>query len=180
MSVMASQITGVWIVYLTVQAHIKGNIKAPSHWPLWGEFTCDQSIPRTKGQQHGKCFHLMTSSRAIVLQPQCVSFPWWHHQMETFSTLLAICAENSPGTFPVNSPHKGQWHGALMFSLICARINGWVNNGEAGDLRPHQAHYDVTVMPMLEQKYFKVTRSITWLLMSSQWTGTSAAIMLSM
>ena len=30
---------------------------------------------------------------------------------------------------PVNSPHKGQWCGALMFSLICARINGWVNNG---------------------------------------------------
>ena len=27
---------------------------------------------------------------------------------------------------PVNSPHKGQWHGALMFSLICTRINGWV------------------------------------------------------
>ena len=35
---------------------------------------------------------------------------------------------------PVNSPHKGQWRGALMFSLICARINGWVNNREAGDL----------------------------------------------
>ena len=29
---------------------------------------------------------------------------------------------------PVNSPHKGQWRGALMFSLICARTNGWVNN----------------------------------------------------
>ena len=29
--------------------------------------------------------------------------------------------------------HKGQWRGALMFSVICARINGWVNNGEAGD-----------------------------------------------
>ena len=28
--------------------------------------------------------------------------------------------------WPVNSPHKGQWHGALMFSFICARINGWV------------------------------------------------------
>ena len=27
---------------------------------------------------------------------------------------------------PVNSPHKGQWRGALMFSLICAGINGWV------------------------------------------------------
>ena len=47
---------------------------------------------------------------------------------------------------PVNSPHKGQWRGALMFSLICTRINGWVNNREAGDLRRHRAHYDVTVM----------------------------------
>ena len=47
---------------------------------------------------------------------------------------------------PVNSPHKGQWRGALMFTLICARINGWVNNHEAGDLRRHHAHYDVIVM----------------------------------
>ena len=36
--------------------------------------------------------------------------------------------------------------GALMFSLICTSINGWVNNGEAGDLRHHHAHYDVNVM----------------------------------
>ena len=47
---------------------------------------------------------------------------------------------------PVNSPHKGQWRGALMFSLICVWINGWVNNDEAGDLRRSQAHYDVIVM----------------------------------
>ena len=47
---------------------------------------------------------------------------------------------------PVNSPYKGQWRGALMFSLICAGINGWVNNDEAGDLRRHHAHYDVTLM----------------------------------
>ena len=47
---------------------------------------------------------------------------------------------------PVNSPHKGQWRGVLMFSLICARINGWVNNREAGDLRLYRAHYDVIVM----------------------------------
>ena len=47
---------------------------------------------------------------------------------------------------PVNSPHKGQWRGALMFTLICDRINGWVNNGEAGDLRRNRAHYDVIVM----------------------------------
>ena len=47
---------------------------------------------------------------------------------------------------PVNFPHKGQWRGALMFSLICVCINGWVNNGEPGDLRPYRGHYDVTVM----------------------------------
>ena len=46
----------------------------------------------------------------------------------------------------VNSPHKGLWRGALMFILICARINVWVNNREAGDLRRYRAHYDVIVM----------------------------------
>ena len=69
---------------------------------------------------------------------------WWRHQKETFSALLAICAGNSPVL--VNSPHKGQWRGSLMFSLICVWINGWVNNGEAGDLRRNRTHYDVTVM----------------------------------
>ena len=34
----------------------------------------------------------------------------------------------------------------MMLSLICAWINGWVNNGEAGDLRRHRAHYDANVM----------------------------------
>ena len=47
---------------------------------------------------------------------------------------------------PVNSPHKGQWRGALMFSLICVGLNGWINNGDAGDSRRYRAHYDVTVM----------------------------------
>ena len=46
----------------------------------------------------------------------------------------------------MNSPHKIQWREALMFSLICAWINGWVNNREAGDLRRHRAHYDLIVM----------------------------------
>ena len=47
---------------------------------------------------------------------------------------------------PVNSPHKGQWLRALTFSMICAWINGWVNNREAGDLRRHRTQYDATVM----------------------------------
>ena len=44
-------------------------------------------------------------------------YSWWRHEMEIFSALLALCTGNSPVT--VNSPHKGQWRGALMFSLIC-------------------------------------------------------------
>ena len=36
-----------------------------------------------------------------------------------------------------------------MFSLIYAWINGWVNNGEAGDLRRCRVHYDVIVMTNL-------------------------------
>ena len=43
---------------------------------------------------------------------------WWRHQMEIFSALLALCV--GVHRSPVNSPHKGQWRGALMFSLICA------------------------------------------------------------
>ena len=42
--------------------------------------------------------------------------------------------------------HKGQWRGALTFSLICVWINGWVNNVEAGDLIRYRAHHYVTVM----------------------------------
>ena len=47
---------------------------------------------------------------------------------------------------PVNSPQKGQWRGALMFSLICVWINDWVNDREAGDLKRYRANFDVTVM----------------------------------
>ena len=43
-------------------------------------------------------------------------------------------------------PLKGQWRRALIFSLICAWINGWINNREACDLRRHRAYFDVTVM----------------------------------
>ena len=46
---------------------------------------------------------------------------WWRHQMEIFSALLAICAGNSP--VPVNSPHKGQWCGALMVVFFYLRLN---------------------------------------------------------
>ena len=51
MDTMASQIICLTIVYLTVySAQIKENIKAPRHWPLFGEFIGDRWIPRTNGQ----------------------------------------------------------------------------------------------------------------------------------
>ena len=34
-----------------IQTQIKENIKALRHWPLWGEFTGDRWMPRTKGQK---------------------------------------------------------------------------------------------------------------------------------
>ena len=49
-----------------------------------------------------------------------------------------------------------------MFSLICAWINGWVNNREAGDLKHHHAHYDVTLMTKLNIKRWKSTQRTNW------------------
>ena len=66
------------------------------------------------------------------------TYSWWRHQMEIFS------AGNSPvtGEFPSQSQRRG----ALMFSLIWAWMNGWINNREAGDLIRQRAHYDVIIM----------------------------------
>ena len=78
------------------------------------------------------CVNLLVGDRGIGPLPTLI---WLVTKL--FSALLALCAGNSPV--------KGQWHGALMF-FICAWINSWVNNREAGELRRHHAHYDVTVM----------------------------------
>ena len=51
-----------------------------------------------------------------VLHP---TVSWWRHRMMTFSALLALC-EGNP-TITGGFPHKGQWRGALMLSLISAR-----------------------------------------------------------
>ena len=86
------------------------------------------------------------------------SYPalWWCHNMETLSGHGDVIKWKHSTRYwpfvrgihrsPVNSPHKGHWRGALIFSLICVSTNDWVNNREAGDLRRHRAHYVVTVM----------------------------------
>ena len=49
-----------------------------------------------------------------------------------------------------------------MFSLIWAWINSWVNNHEAGDVRRHHAHYDVTVMMMVYPSASEVILNDNW------------------
>ena len=97
-----------------------------------------------------------------------VNHTWWRHQMETFSALPAIFMGNSP--VPMNSPHKGQWRGALMFTLICARINGWVNNREAGEWRRHRCHYYVIVICLI-YSCFKLRRQFHLLLVNFTYMG---------
>ena len=58
---------------------------------------------------------------------------------------------------PVNFLHKGQWRGALMFSLICNWTNSWKNNGDTLDLRRNRAHSDVIVM---DQVYRRIHASL--------------------
>ena len=99
-----------------------------------------------------ECFH---TQKSCFHKPDRCS--WWRHQMETFSALLALCA--GIHRWPVNSPHKDQWRGALMFSLVFTWINGWVNNRQAGDLRRHRAQYDVIVMEI------GIFQDMPWLLM---------------
>ena len=88
---------------------------------------------------------------------RCMSF---YILMEAFSTLLALCAGNSPVTdeFPSQRPVTRTFD---VFFGLCLN-KGWANNRDTGDLRRHRAHYDVTVVPWP----YSVTRALrlffTW------------------
>ena len=74
--------------------------------------------------------------------------------------------------WPVDSTHKGQRRGALVFCLTCAWTNGWTNNRDASDLGLHSAHYDVTVMILwysLLVMHAQQCRSLTWLYTQKTW-----------
>ena len=81
---------------------------------------------------------------------------WWRHHGNIFPHYWPFVRGNHWS--PVNFPHKGQWRGALIRSLICAWVNGWVNNHEASDLSRHCAHYDLTLM---DEVYEVLSKNIT-------------------
>ena len=68
---------------------------------------------------------------------------YWHDDVikliKFSAALLALCAGNSPviGEFPSQRPVMRSFD--VFFDLR-------ENNGDAGDLRRHRAHYDVIVM----------------------------------
>ena len=118
------------------------------------------------------CFMSETSGRPSVSRG-IRSIAWWRHQMDTLSASLAIYAGNSPvtGEFPAQRPVTR----SLMFSLICAWINGWVNNNETCDLRRHRAHYDVIVVvnhdlrstPRIKMPAVKISK--LWFIFALRW-----------
>ena len=74
------------------------------------------------------------------------------------------------------------------FSLISAWINGWVNNSEAGDLRHHRAHYDVSVMVVLsyklcsnkcpvKNKVEQHTQYLSWTFIIHLWTSNKGILL---
>ena len=92
-------------------------------------------------------FSCITSDCVYILLSQSPRCNQYHHDDVIKSTHFQRYWPFVRGIHrsPVNSHQKGQRRGALMFSLICAVTNGWVNNRDAGDLRRNRFYYDVTV-----------------------------------
>ena len=92
----------------------------------------------------------VTSIAAAIFRPYHDDVIKWKHFPRNWPFVREIHRS------PVNFPHKGQWRGALMFSLIYVWINDWVNNREAGDLRRQHGHYDVIVMPSVHLTMYMI------------------------
>ena len=102
------------------------------------------SKPHTRTHQY--ICHPYIESTVTGLQLSGSNFMMTSSNGNISRVIGPLCGEFTGHRSPLNSSDKGQWRGALMFSVICAWINGWVNNREAGDLIHHRAHYDVIVM----------------------------------
>ena len=107
-----------------------------------------QQFPKLSQRRFGPIdpFEAPSGNKPTYINIQGPWYYFWHDVIKWKHFPRYWPFERGIHRSPVNSPHKGQWRGALIFSLICAWLNGWVNNREAGDLRRHRAYYDVIVM----------------------------------
>ena len=120
--------------------------------PMWTTWTLLSGVASLALGQLGQSYDFHSATEATLNEMyKCltrVQENWWYHddliKWKHFRRYWPFVRGIHRSS--VNSPHKGQWRGALMISSICAWINGWVNNREAGDFRCHHAHYDATVM----------------------------------
>ena len=82
-----------------------------------------------------------------------------HQKYQTpYGIFIAMMTSSNGNMFCITGPLCGEFTGdrwipstkasdaVLVLSLIYAWTNGWVNNRNAGDLRRHHAHYDITVI----------------------------------
>ena len=141
-SLMLLCVARSWLVGTCVIARLINELTSHAHTCSSANFDCawaQDSVFLTKGD-------LLSSSAVAGIRTR--ASPKTHHddvnKWKHFPRYWPFV--RGIHRWPVNSPHKGQWHGAFMFSLICTWINAWVNNHEADDLRRNHAHYDVTVM----------------------------------
>ena len=80
---------------------------------------------KSRNCEMDKLTHTVQWTRVQVVDNlQCLQWSWWHHQMETFSSLLAICAGNSlvTGEFPTQRPVTQRFY---VFFDLC--LNKWLS-----------------------------------------------------
>ena len=99
---------------------------------------------------------VVSSLRGVEMLVEVFSCSWWRHQMETFSTLLALCVGNSPvpGEFPSQRPVTRSFD--VFFNLcLDKRLSkqswGWWFETPSRSLSRHcNAMGQVTRQPLVE------------------------------
>ena len=91
-----------------VQSQIKENIKAPCHWPLWGEFTGDSEFPAQRASN--------AENVPILCCHHGMKIIWWNgprtfRQTNLSKVDLPWHRENSPVTQTTPEPTRLSWEG---------------------------------------------------------------------
>ena len=126
-------------VWLTAALPVGTTIKTSHAWPRWPVVLKTAALSRLSIYTLSGIFRICT--RAVDCNP------------------VVMMTSSNGNIFRVTGPLCGEFTGhrwiprtkASDAELWCflwsaPRINGWVNNREAGDLRRQRAHYDVIVM----------------------------------